>query len=86
MEEKNDEHIKPDRKHAQILIEVSSGTNTIERAKQIIEGSGVHIIETKKITQERVLLKLDVKDMRDLALKLTENGFSKIEGYNASSF
>lgn len=77
--------IKLDKRHAQVLIETDSGINTIERAKQIIEELGVHIIETKKILDQCILLKLDINDMREVVLKLTENGFLKIMGYNASS-
>ena len=77
--------VKLDQSHAQVLIEVGSETNTIEKAKKIIEEVGVHIIETQNLSSQWVLLKLDVKDMREVVLKLTLNGFLKIEGYNASS-
>lgn len=77
--------VKLDQSHAQVLIEVGSETNTIEKAKKIIEEVGVHIIETQNLSSQWVLLKLDVKDMREVVLKLTLNGFLKIEGYNAFS-
>ena len=74
-----------DQDHAQVLVEVGSELNTIEKAKSIIEGSGVRILEIQNLSPQRVLLTLDVRDMRDVVLKLTQNGFLKIEGYNASS-
>jgi hypothetical protein len=74
-----------DQNHAQVLIEVGSELNTIEKARSIIEGIGVHIIEIQNLSPQRVLLTLDVTDMREVVLKLTQNGFLKIEGYNASS-
>jgi hypothetical protein len=49
----------------------------------MIEDLGVRIIETKHLSSNNwVLLKLDVKDMRGIALKLTEHGFF-IKGINA---
>jgi hypothetical protein len=81
-----DDLIKPDTNHAQILIEVDSEIFTIEKAKEIIEELGVQIIEVKNLSSQWVLLKLDIKDMREIALKLTENGFFKIKGINASAF
>lgn len=73
--------IKPGKKHVQILIDVGSEINMIEKAKQIIEGLGVHIIEMKNMSFQKILLKLGATDMREIALKLPENGFIKIEGY-----
>jgi hypothetical protein len=74
--------VKADKNHAQILIEVNSSEN-YEEARKIIENLGVRIIETKNLSSNHwVLLKLDVKDMRDVALKLTEHGFF-IKGINA---
>ena len=76
--------VKLDEKHAQVLLEVDFVTNTIGRAKQIIEELGVHIFKIEKLSPQCVLLKLDIDDMREVVLKLTENGFLKISGYNAS--
>ena len=77
--------IELDKNHAQVLIEVGSEVNTIEKARKIIEEIGVRIIQTQTLSPQWILVKLDVKDMRDVVLKLTQNGFLKIEGYNASS-
>jgi hypothetical protein len=67
--------VKADKNHAQILIEVNSGINTLNKARKIIEGLGIHIIETKRRSSKLVPLKLDIKDMREVVLKLTESGF-----------
>lgn len=75
--------VKADKDHSQILIKITPSSKTFEEAKRIIEDLGVRIIETKQLSSNNwVLLKLDVKDMRDVALKLTEHGFF-IKGINA---
>jgi hypothetical protein len=75
----NNEQILLDKNHAQILIEVDSEINAIEKACWIIGGLGIHIIETKKISSTLTLLKLNVKDMGEIVLKLIENVFSKLK-------
>jgi hypothetical protein len=77
-----DLEIKADKKNAQILIKSNRDLRCLEEAKKIIEDSGIRIIETKPFSSNQVLLKLDTKDMRDVALKLTEHGFI-IKGINA---
>lgn len=73
-----------DKHHSQILIKITPSSKTFEEAKRIIEDLGVRIIETKNLSSNNwILLKLDVSDMRNLALKLTESGFSVIKGINA---
>ena len=83
---KFNQEVKPDKQHAQILMEVDSRTNTLDKARKIIEGLGIHIIEAKKRSSKLILLKLDIKDMREVVLRLTECGFLDIKGYNATSF
>jgi hypothetical protein len=78
-----DQEILPDQTNAQILIELTPPDKTFEEAKKIIEDLGAHVIETHRLSPNRILMKLDVKDMRDVAFKLTENGFFKIKGINA---
>jgi len=75
--------IKLDKTHAQVLIELGSEVNIIGKARKIIEEIGVRTIQT--LSPQWILAKLDVGDMRKIVLKLTQNGFLKIEGYNASS-
>jgi len=52
-------------------------------AEKIIKKSGLGIIQTTCLSIDWVLLKLDVKDMRDIVLKLTERGFF-VHGINAT--
>jgi hypothetical protein len=78
--------VKLDKIHAQILINVNHLSKTSTEAKKIIEGLGIRILETKYVTPNQILLKLDTKDMRVAALKLIENGFSGVKGYNATLF
>ena len=56
----------------------------LEEATQIIEEMDVHIIEKKPLSSHWILIKLDVMDMRGIAFRLVENGFSNIKGINAS--
>jgi hypothetical protein len=74
--------IKANKNYAQILIKTNNDSGAFEDAKKIIEECGIHIIEVKHLSSNRLLLKLDVKDMRNVALKLTEHGFI-IQGINA---
>jgi len=75
--------VKTDQNHAQILIKITPSSKTFEEARKIIEELGAHIIGTMSFSSDWVLLKLDVMDMRSIALKLSENGFLKIRGFNA---
>jgi len=73
-----------DREHAQILIEVDNSLKSFDEVKKIIERPGVSISETRQLAPNRILIKLNIKDMRDVILKLTESGFLNIKGVNAS--
>jgi len=69
--------------HAQIVIEISPPANTLQEVERIIRNFGANIIETKYLSTHCVLIKLDIQDMRDIVLKLSENGFYNIQGINA---
>jgi hypothetical protein len=71
-----------DKHHAQILLEVSS-TKTYDDAVRIIEQAEANIIESRYLSPDWILIKLDVTDTRAVILKLTEDGFSKAKGINA---
>jgi hypothetical protein len=71
-----------DEKHSQIMIEIDS-SGAFAEAKRIIEESGAQIFETVKISENWMLIKLDIMDMREVALRLSEQGFL-IMGINAS--
>ncbi len=75
--------IKSDKNYAQILIKFGADSKTIEQAIRIIEESGIHILETKTLPAQWVLFKLSVRDMRNIALKLSEHGFINMKGINA---
>lgn len=77
--------LEADRDHAQILIEITDSVKSLEEMMKVVEGLGVGIAETKRLSPDWVLIKLDVMDMRDVALKLIENGFLNIKGINASA-
>jgi hypothetical protein len=81
--EEINQELEADRDHAQILIEVTDSSKFLEEAKRIFWDLGIRIAEMKNLSANWVLLKLDVKDMRDAILKLTENGFVNIKGINA---
>ena len=85
-EKKFNSEIKLDKKHAQILININHSSKAHIEAKEIIEGLGIHVLETRYLSFNQILLKLDTKDMRVAVLKLIENGFSGLKGYNAALF
>jgi len=74
--------IKANKGHAQILLKMIDAPGSNEEAVKIIEGMGIHVVERNPLSTSWMLFKLDVKDMRDVALKLTEQGFL-IKGINA---
>ena len=73
---------KLDKSKSQLLI-VISPLKTLQEAKSVIETSGVRVIETKYLSSDRVLLKLDVMDIRKIVLRLIEHGFEIAKGINA---
>lgn len=79
--EEFDFEIETDKDFSQILIEITP--KTFEEAKKIIEDFGVSIVEIKRLPRNWIWVKLDVKDIRNLALKLIESGFSNVKGINA---
>jgi len=74
--------VEPDRSRAQILLKITDSLKSDAEAEKIVRDLGVHVIEKSYLSTYWVLLKLDVKDMRNVALKLTEQGFV-IKGINA---
>jgi hypothetical protein len=77
--------IKPNRDYAQIITQIGPDQSA-KTLIDIIEKLGVPTIDIRYLSKEIILLVLGVKDMRDIILKLTESGFSKVSGYNALSF
>ena len=74
--------VEPDRSRAQILLKITDSLKSDAEAEKIVRDLGVHVIEKSYLSTHWVLLKLDVNDMRNVALKLTEQGFV-IKGINA---
>lgn len=75
--------IKADKRHAQLLLQTSMKSE-LEDARRIIEGAGARVVEATDLKLGWVLIRLDVMDMREIVLKLTERGFLNIRGVNAS--
>lgn len=75
--------IKPDENHAQLLIKLDTVSNSLEVAKKIVEDSEIQILKTVHISSDWVLFKLNVKDIRNVSLKMTEHGFLNFKGINA---
>lgn len=73
---------KLDKSKSQLLI-VIPPLKTLQEAKSVIEASGALVIETKYLSSDRVLLKVDVMDIRKIALELVEQGFHIARGINA---
>ena len=82
MSKEFNQEIKTDKKHAQICVKIDKDSKLFEEANRIIEDLGAYITETKFLKSNWVLFRLDVKDMREIALKLTEHGFI-VKGINA---
>jgi hypothetical protein len=74
--------IKAEKTYSQILIYVTNSSKLLGEAKEVIQSLGIRIVEVKHLSPNWVLLKLDVKDAREVALKLTEQGFL-MKGINA---
>ncbi len=74
--------IMAEKDHAQILIELQSADTLLE-ARTVIEKEGARVLETSWVSDKWGLVKLDVIDMRYIALKLAERGFL-VRGINAS--
>jgi hypothetical protein len=75
--------IVADTHYAQILLKGDYEIANVHVAKSIIEQNGVRIVAMEYLSNQSVLFKVDVKDIRELVLKLTQNGFLRVEGYNA---
>ncbi len=73
-----------DKEHSQILIEMTDPAKSLDEVTKIIEGLMIYIIATKHLSTSCVLLKLNVKDMREAILRSSELGFRHIKGVHAS--
>jgi len=80
--EELDLEIRPDRRHAQILLKVTDSSKSDEEAEKLIKSLGVQIISKSALSTYWLFFKLDITDMGNVALKPTEHGFT-LEGINA---
>jgi hypothetical protein len=83
-----DKLIKIGNDYSQILFMFNETDRTLDRALDLIEGVGVRIlkIEIFSSSQDKfksALLQLKTQDVRHIVLRLIEEGFTKIKGYNA---
>ena len=86
--EKCAENLQKDIHHSQILFKFDQGEKSLDKAKEIVKKLGVKIVDIKifdfpKDSALFALFKLDIADMREVALALSEHGYTPIKGYNA---
>jgi len=83
------ENLQRDIQHSQILFKFDQEKRSIDKAKEIVKNLGVNIVDIKifDFPEDSIsfaLFKLDVVDMREVVLALSERGYAPIKGYNAS--
>jgi len=81
--------LKPLPNHAQILLQLDGEETTLQKALEILEAVGVKPFRYRVVRQEWprwVIILLASGDMRQAVLKLSEAGFLKTRGINATSF
>ncbi len=74
--------------YSQILFLFNDTDRPLDRAIKLIEGVGVDILKIEILSpleekSKSALLRLKTQDIRHLVLRLIEEGFTKIKGYNA---
>ena len=83
-----DKLIKIGSDYSQILFILNETDRTLDRAIKLIEGVGgrilkIEILSTSEDKSKSALLQLKTQDIRHIVLRLIEEGFTKIKGYNA---
>ena len=83
-----DKLIKIGNDYSQILFIFNETDRTLDKAIKLIEGVGVRILKIEILSSSQypfksALLHLKTQDMRDIVLRLIEEGFTKIKGYNS---
>lgn len=76
------ESFKEDKNHAQLFIKISDDLILEKEAEKIIENLGIHIITKNRLPENWLCLKLDIEDVREAVLKLSEKGYIA-KGINA---
>lgn len=87
--DKYEKFIRIDKNYSQILLACNETDKALEKAIKLIEESGVGILKVEILSpvenpSKFVLIQLKTEDMRDIVLRLTEEGFTGIKGYNAT--
>ena len=77
-----DHKIKADGNYAQLIIKITDFSISDREAEKLIESLGINIVSKRSLSMSWVIFTLNVRDMRDAALKLTEHGFT-VKGINA---
>lgn len=75
------EKINTDPNYSKILIKLLN-SKTEEEADRVIRNLGLEIISKTSFSKDWVVYTLNIKDMREVALILTEHGFT-VEGISA---
>lgn len=87
--DKYEKFIRIDKNYSQILLACNETDKALEKAIKLIEESGVGILKVEILSpvenpSKFVLIQLKTEDMRNIVLRLTEEGFTGIEGYNVT--
>lgn len=74
--------------YSQIIFQFDREKESLGRAREIIGNLGIKIVNAKifdfpKDSISFALFKLDISDIRQVVLVLSEQGFAPIKGYNA---
>ena len=80
--------LEPQPSHAQVLVEISTGSNALDRALDVLKSAGFSHLRYEILREELpqwVLIVLASRDMRSAVLKLIEAGFYHIKGINAKN-
>jgi hypothetical protein len=78
-------NIEPEESHAQLLVQGNCASAQFETVKKIIENIGITVLEVEQVSPAFTLLKLSSRDMREIALRLTQKGVFNFTGINALS-
>jgi hypothetical protein len=79
--------LKPKPRHAQILLELDEGGETLDKALGVLKRTGVDPFRFEPLARKvprRFLIELSSRDMREAVLRLSEAGFYKVMGINAA--
>ncbi len=79
--------LQPDPHFAQILLELDEEEGAVERVYRTLKDAGFQLLECtvkRNGRSLRVLMRLSTMDMREAVRRLSESGFSRVKGINAS--